>query len=52
VKRRITIALSGNPNRGKTAAFNALTGARQHIANCPGVTVCVYQSGSALGIGL
>ncbi len=33
------IALLGNPNAGKTALFNALTGARQKIANYPGVTV-------------
>jgi ferrous iron transport protein B len=39
VKRKVTIALSGNPNSGKTTVFNALTGARQHIANYPGVTV-------------
>jgi ferrous iron transport protein B len=39
VKEKITIALSGNPNSGKTTVFNALTGARQHIANYPGVTV-------------
>lgn len=38
-KRKIRIALSGNPNAGKTTVFNALTGARQHIANYPGVTV-------------
>jgi ferrous iron transport protein B len=37
--REITIALSGNPNSGKTTVFNAMTGARQHIANYPGVTV-------------
>ena len=33
------IALVGNPNTGKTALFNALTGARQKVANYPGVTV-------------
>jgi ferrous iron transport protein B len=33
------IALAGNPNAGKTSLFNALTGARQKIANYPGVTV-------------
>ena len=34
-----TVALVGNPNAGKSALFNALTGARQKIANYPGVTV-------------
>ena len=34
-----TIALVGNPNCGKTALFNALTGGRQKVANYPGVTV-------------
>ena len=33
------IALVGNPNAGKSALFNALTGARQKIDNYPGVTV-------------
>jgi ferrous iron transport protein B len=33
------VALVGNPNSGKTALFNALTGARQKVANYPGVTV-------------
>ena len=37
--KRIRIALSGNPNSGKSTMFNAMTGARQHIANYPGVTV-------------
>ena len=39
MKNKITIALSGNPNSGKTTVFNAITGARQQIANYPGVTV-------------
>jgi ferrous iron transport protein B len=33
------IALAGNPNSGKTSLFNAITGAHQHVANYPGVTV-------------
>ncbi len=37
--RKITIALAGNPNSGKTSLFNQLTGARQHVGNYPGVTV-------------
>jgi len=37
--KKITVALAGNPNSGKTTIFNSLTGARQHVANYPGVTV-------------
>ena len=37
--RKLTIALAGNPNAGKTTIFNAITGARQHVGNYPGVTV-------------
>ena len=37
--RPARIALVGNPNSGKTALFNALTGARQKVANYAGVTV-------------
>ena len=36
---KITLALAGNPNAGKTTLFNAITGARQHVGNWPGVTV-------------
>jgi len=36
---RLTVALVGNPNCGKTALFNRLTGARQKVANYAGVTV-------------
>jgi len=38
-KRKIKIALAGNPNCGKTSIFNALTGAHQKVGNYPGVTV-------------
>ena len=37
--RPLRTALVGNPNSGKTALFNALTGTRQKVANYPGVTV-------------
>lgn len=33
------IALTGNPNSGKTTLFNLLTGSRQRVGNWPGVTV-------------
>jgi ferrous iron transport protein B len=36
---KIIVALAGQPNCGKSTVFNALTGARQHVANYPGVTV-------------
>ena len=35
----VSIALAGNPNSGKTTLFNAITGARQHVGNYPGITV-------------
>jgi len=35
----VRLALVGNPNSGKTALFNALTGSRQKVANYAGVTV-------------
>src|SRR5205814_3680131 len=34
-----SVALVGNPNCGKTALFNILTGSRQKVANYAGVTV-------------
>ncbi|MBN1393381.1 MAG: ferrous iron transport protein B [Sedimentisphaerales bacterium] len=37
--KKITIAIAGNPNSGKTSIFNMLTGAHQHTGNYPGVTV-------------
>jgi ferrous iron transport protein B len=38
-EHELVIALAGNPNAGKTSLFNAITGARQHVGNWPGVTV-------------
>ena len=37
--KKITIAIAGNPNSGKTTIFNNITGARQKVGNWPGVTV-------------
>ena len=37
--RKPQIALLGNPNSGKTAVFNQLTGLSQKVSNYPGVTV-------------
>lgn len=56
MKKRIVVALAGNPNSGKTTLFNNLTGARQHVGNWPGVTVekkegaCDYVGKSKLTI--
>lgn len=38
---RLTVALAGNPNVGKSSVFNALTGLRQHTGNWAGKTVAV-----------
>ena len=38
-KKRLRIAVAGNPNCGKTTLFNELTGSRQMVGNWPGVTV-------------
>lgn len=37
--KNLLVALAGQPNCGKSTVFNMLTGARQHVANYPGVTV-------------
>ena len=37
--KELIIGLVGNPNCGKTALFNRLTGSRQKVANYAGVTV-------------
>ncbi len=38
-RTKLTVALCGNPNSGKTTLFNLLTGANQKVGNWPGVTV-------------
>lgn len=45
------VALVGNPNAGKSALFNALTGARQKVGNYPGVTVERHTGRLALNDG-
>ncbi|OIP97651.1 ferrous iron transport protein B [Candidatus Wirthbacteria bacterium CG2_30_54_11] len=44
--KKYTLALTGNPNCGKSVIFNSLTGLHQHVANYPGVTI-EQQSGKA-----
>src|SRR5574344_317666 len=39
VGMKLTVALVGNQNCGKTSLFNQLTGSQQHVGNFPGVTV-------------
>ena len=47
--KRINVALVGNPNRGKTSLFNAISGGHEHVGNYSGVTVdakrghCTYR---------
>jgi len=36
---KLTFALTGNQNSGKTTLFNSLTGSNQHVGNFPGVTI-------------
>ncbi len=54
-RRKIRIALAGNPNSGKTTIFNNITGTRQKVGNWPGVTVekkegTIYRDGHKLKI--
>lgn len=43
------VALSGNPNTGKSTVFNSLTGLRQHTGNWPGKTVTRAEGGFEYG---
>jgi ferrous iron transport protein B len=45
------VAVAGSPNAGKSALFNALTGARQKVGNYPGVTVERHTGRMMLGDG-
>ena len=45
------VAVAGSPNAGKSALFNALTGARQRVGNYPGVTVERHSGRTALPDG-
>jgi len=45
------VAVAGSPNAGKSALFNALTGARQKVGNYPGVTVERHSGRLLLGDG-
>ena len=38
-RKRLVVGMAGNPNTGKSAIFNALTGRRQHVGNWPGKTI-------------
>src|SRR5258705_10143091 len=39
IRKKLHIALVGNPNSGKSSLFNCLTGLNQKVGNFPGVTI-------------
>ncbi|MBP6456206.1 MAG: ferrous iron transport protein B [Chitinophagaceae bacterium] len=56
MKRKFNIAITGNPNAGKSSLFNALTGLNQRVGNFPGVTVdkksgrCILEKNTEVNI--
>ncbi|MBO7676942.1 MAG: 50S ribosome-binding GTPase, partial [Erysipelotrichaceae bacterium] len=48
IEGKLTFALAGNQNSGKTTLFNQLTGSNQHVGNFPGVTV-EHKAGTIIG---
>lgn len=48
-KKKLHIALVGNPNSGKSSLFNCLTGLKQKVGNFPGVTVDKRSGSTNLG---
>lgn len=50
-KRKLHIALVGNPNSGKSSLFNCLTGLNQKVGNFPGVTVDKKTGSTTLSSG-
>jgi len=50
-KKKINVALVGNPNTGKTSLFNQLTGLTQKVGNYPGITVDKKQGSCRLPDG-
>ena len=51
-KKKLHIALVGNPNSGKSSLFNCLTGLNQQVGNFPGVTVDKKTGNTSLSDGL
>mgnify|MGYP000920186450 CR=1 FL=1 len=51
MKENRVVALAGQPNCGKSTIFNMLTGARQYVANYPGVTVDIKRGFLRSGAG-
>ncbi len=49
MKKTVKLALTGNPNAGKTTLFNAITGTHQHVGNYPGITVDKKEGTARLG---